>query len=288
MHDLAIAVPDGRINVWQRAATDGSPTAVLVHGLSGNSRWWVPVIDHLPEGLGVIAMDVRGRGLSIDAPPPYDLTTVAGDIVTALDHLEVDRAVVAGYSMGGWIAALFGVDHPDRVERLVLVDGGLPIPHPESSTPEEVIDALVGATLRRLEMVFEDPEDYFAHWKAHPALTEYWDDRMRPALGHELVGRDGRFEVAVDPEAIRVGAEEIVRDGPANEAGWLLEVPTHLLVVERGTLDQPGGMIPLALAEKAAEEIGSLTMEYLAGLNHYTLMLGDGASKVAAAIASTG
>jgi len=285
---MAIAVPGGHINVWLRPAEGGGATAVLVHGLSGNSRWWTSVIDHLPTGLGIIAMDVRGRGLSTDAPSPFDLTTVAHDIVRALDHLDVERAIVAGYSMGGWVAALFGVDHPDRVDRLVLVDGGLPIPNPEGGTAEEIIDAMVGPSLRRLEIEFDDPEAFFEYWKSHPALTAHWDDAMRAGLGHELVDRGSGHMVRANPDAVRVGAEEITLGVRPNEAGALLEVPTHLIVVERGTLDQPGGMIPLEVAERATAEVECLTMEYLADLNHYTLVLGAGAPAVAAAIASSG
>ncbi len=284
MHDLAIPVAGGQIHVSHRPAVEDSPTVVLVHGLSGNSRWWTRVIDHLPGDLGIIAMDVRGRGRSADAPPPFDLSTVADDIARALDHFDVPRAIVAGYSMGGWVAVLFGVDHPDRVDRLVLVDGGFPVPGAEGSTPDEIIESLVGATLRRLEMEFADVEEFFAYWKGHPALAGYWDDGMRDALGYELVERDGRHVVDVNPAAIRVGAEEITLAGRANEAGWSLRVPAHLIVVERGTMDQPGGMIPLDVAERAAQQVDGLTMEYLPDLNHYTLMLGSGALEVAAAI----
>lgn len=287
MADVAIAVPGGQVHVWYRPALDGSPTTVLIHGLSGNSRWWTRVIEHLPDDLGLVAMDIRGRGLSVDAPPPFDLATVADDIARALDHFDVARATVAGYSMGGWVAALFGVTHPGRVDRLVLVDGGFPIPAPEGSHPDEMIEALVGASLQRLEMVFDDSEDFFTYWRTHPGLAPYWDDAMRDTLGHELVERNGRKVVRANPEAIRVGAEEIVLPGRANEAGWLLRVPTLLIVVERGTVDQPGGMIPLQVAEGAAGHVDDLTFEYMADLNHYTLLIGSGASKVAAAIATT-
>lgn len=287
MQDQSIPVPGGEIHLWHRLATEGSPTAVLIHGLSGNSRWWTRVIDDFPPDLGIIAMDVRGRGRSSGAPPPFDLTTIADDIVRALDHFEVNRAIVAGYSMGGWVAVLFGVDHPDRVDRLVLVDGGFPIPSPEDSTPDQIIEALVGASLRRLEMEFTDPETFFVYWRGHPALASYWDDAMRDALGYELVQRDGAHVVEANPAAIRVGAEEITLGGRTNEAGWSLEVPTHLMVVERGTMDQPGGMIPLHVAESAATQVDSLSMEYLSDLNHYTLMLGAGAPLVAAAIVSS-
>jgi pimeloyl-ACP methyl ester carboxylesterase len=288
MQDVAVPVRGGQINVWHRPASGGVSTAVLVHGLSGNSRWWGSVIDHLPDELGVIALDVRGRAGSADAPPPYDLTTIAGDIEVSLDHLGLDRAVVVGYSMGGWVAALFGVDHPDRVERIVLVDGGLPIPRDPDTDAEDLIEAIVGPSLRRLGLDFDSEESYFELWKAHPAFEKHWDDAMRPALGHELAPHGDGFRVRANPKAIEVGAREIAVGAEANQAASRLNVPSHLIVVERGTMDQPGGMIPLQTAEDAATANPELTMQYLPGLNHYTLVLGKGAGPVASAIAAPG
>ena len=284
MGDLSVPVPGGSINVWHRPAGEDSVTAVLVHGLSGNSRWFGRVIAHLPDHTGVIALDVRGRAGSADAPPPYDLTTVADDIGRVLDHLELDRAVVAGYSMGGWVAALFGLHHPARAQRLVLVDGGFPFPRAPDVDVEEIIDAVVGPSLRRLDMEFGSKDAYFDYWKAHPAFVEHWEDSMEHALGHELEAHRSGFRVKANRGAIEVAAREITIGREANEASAHLAVPSHLIVVERGTMDQPGGMIPLEVAEDAAAN-SELTMEFLAGVNHYTLVLGRGASSVAAAIA---
>lgn len=286
MRDVTVPVPGGEINAWQRPSSPEMGTAVLVHGLSGNSRWWSRVIEELPDDLGVIALDVRGRGASTDAPPPYDLSTIADDIARALDHLALERAIVSGYSMGAWVAALFGVNHPERVERVILVDGGLPIPHQPDTDPEELIDAMVGPSLRRLEVEFESEEAFFDHWKSHPAFEKYWDDAMGDALRHELVPHGDTYAVRANPEAIEVGAREITIGIEANRAASKLNVPAHVIVVERGTLDQPGGMIPLRVAEDVVAANPELTMQYLPGLNHYTLVLGRGAGTVAAAIAT--
>jgi lipase len=285
MRDASIPVPGGEINVWHRPPRDDAGTAVLVHGLSGNSRWWGPVIDGFPEDLGVVALDVRGRGLSIDSPPPYDFTTVADDISRALDHLGTRSAVVAGYSMGGWVAAMFGVRHPTRVDRLVLVDGGLPLPREPGADVEEIIEAIVGPSLRRLDMEFESEDSFFDQWKRHPALADYWDDSMKTALGHELTEADGRYRVRASEEAIEQTAREMTIGEEANTAVARLTVPTRLIVVERGTSDQPGGMIPLDAAQRSAQTHDHVTMEYLPDLNHYTLLLGKGAPAVASAIA---
>jgi len=285
MDDLSIPVPDGEINVWHRPTGHGEPTVVLIHGLTGNSRWWARVIDHLPPGLGLLAMDVRGRAGSWDAPPPYDLTTIAHDVARCLDHVGVDRAIVAGYSMGAWIAALFGRHHPDRMSRLVLIDGGLPVPAPPGLTAQETIDAVVGPSLARLDMQFADVEAYLDYWRAHPALAAHWEEEMGPMLAHELMVVGEGVAPRANAQAIAIAGAEIAADPEVNQAAAETSVPTLLIVVERDTMDQPGGMTPRADAEAAAAANPNLTVEYLAGLNHYTLMLGKGAARVAATLA---
>lgn len=284
MKDVTVGVPGGSINVWARPAAESAPTAVLIHGLTGTSRWWTKVIESLPPHLGIIALDVRGRGASSEAPPPYQMAELADDIPRCLDHFSIDEAVVAGYSMGGWIAAVFARRHPHRVQRLVLVDGGLAIPSDPSLDPDDVIDTIVGPSLSRLNVIFGDEEAFYDYWKAHPALERHWDDSMRPALRYELRETGGGYSVVANPEAIREAGRQITVDPDTRDAGASVAVPTHLIVVERGTADQEGGMTPLRAAERAAAANPHLSIEYLEGLNHYTLVLGDGAPAVAAAV----
>lgn len=284
MRDVTVPVPGGSINVWHRPAADGASTAVLVHGLTGTSRWWAGVIDHLPAGMGIIALDVRGRGGSADAPPPYDLAACADDIARSLDHFSVDRAVVVGYSMGGWIVGVLAERNPQRIKRLVLADGGLALPNDPSLDPDVIIEAVVGPSLARLNATFEDEEAFFDYWKAHPALQRHWHDSMRPALRYELSENGNVHSVVANPDAIRESARQITVDPETRDIAARVTVPTHLIVVERGTADEEGGMTPLATAEAAAEANPNITVEYLEGLNHYTLVLGEGAKAVADAI----
>lgn len=286
MRDIAVPVPGGGINVWHRPGGADSATVVLIHGLTGTSRWWTRVIDNLPEDVCVLAIDVRGRGGSVDSPPPFDLATLAGDIGIALDHFDFDTAIVAGYSMGAWIAALFAEAHPERVERLVLVDGGFPIASDPDADADAIIEAVVGPSLARLDIVFPDRDAFFDYWAVHPALERHWDDAMRAALEFELAETEGGYAVRINPEAVRESARQITVDPSTRAVGERVGVRSHLIVVERGTADQLGGMIPLKTAEEAASSMANLSMQYLPFLNHYTLVLGEGASAVAAAIAT--
>jgi pimeloyl-ACP methyl ester carboxylesterase len=205
MEDTLVPVPGGTINVWHHPAAPGSSTAVLIHGLTGTSRWWSRVIDHLPAYLGVISLDVRGRGESWQAPPPYDLATLADDIARCLDHFGLETAVVAGYSMGGWVAGLFAQRHTERAERIVLADGGFPIELDRDKDTDEILTDVVGPSMARLEMSFASPDAYFEFWRQHPALEDRWPDDLEPILAYELHLFDGAWRVRANREAILQG-----------------------------------------------------------------------------------
>ena len=166
---------------------------------------------------------------------------------------------------------------------MVLVDGGLPMPA-QSGDPDEFIEAVVGPSLARLDRAFPSREAFFDYWRAHPALERHWDDAMKAALEFELIEGEDGLVVGINPEAVRASAREITVDPETRGIGGRVTSPAHLIVVERGTADQEGGMIPLRTAEEAVAAMENMTLEYLPGLNHYTLVLGAGATAVASAI----
>lgn len=98
------------------------PVVVLLHGLGGNSSNWAFNISALSTKYRVIAPDQIGFGRSDKPLINYRVGTYADFLDKLLDGLNVERATLVGNSMGGWIAALYAVKYPKRVERLVLVD----------------------------------------------------------------------------------------------------------------------------------------------------------------------
>ena len=112
---------------------------VLIHGFasSKNVNWVYPgwTSELTKAGFRVIALDNRGHGESAkphDAKA-YGIDVLAGDVLALMDHLDIARADLMGYSLGARIGAYIAVHHPDRVRSLVsgglglvLVEGGLP------------------------------------------------------------------------------------------------------------------------------------------------------------------
>ena len=108
---------------------EGRPGILLIHGLSNTAWSWAPVARRLRAARTVVAMDLRGHGLS-DAPTSgYDPVTFGADIAAAAEGSGLlaspgDRVVLAGHGFGAIVAAWSAAQLGDQCAGLVLVDGG--------------------------------------------------------------------------------------------------------------------------------------------------------------------
>ncbi|WP_369138532.1 alpha/beta fold hydrolase [Modestobacter versicolor] len=118
--DVVVAGARVAYRVWGPA---GAPGVVLVHGGAAHSGWWDHVAPLLP-GRRVVALDLTGHGAS-DRRDRYDPLLWAREVVAVAAAEELDRPVVVGHSMGGWVAVSVGVEHAAEVSALVVVDSPL-------------------------------------------------------------------------------------------------------------------------------------------------------------------
>jgi pimeloyl-ACP methyl ester carboxylesterase len=110
----------GDVTIHYQVAGRGQPL-VLIHGLSGSTRWWARNVGPLASRFQVHVVDLVGFGGS-RAPSRFVLHDAAQHLRDWMDRLPLDRANVIGHSMGGYVAADLTAEAPERVERLVLVD----------------------------------------------------------------------------------------------------------------------------------------------------------------------
>ncbi len=140
---------------------EGEPL-VLLHGTGDESLFLLPLIERL-HGRRVIAIDRPGHGRSDPVPLPRDryreaCTAWLGE---AFDALDIDRAALLGYSMGGLCATWFTLAHPDRVERLVLLGAAPGLPGTTVPTPFAVLATpLLGAAVNRRPATRESMLDF--------------------------------------------------------------------------------------------------------------------------------
>jgi non-heme chloroperoxidase len=109
-----------RLEYAEQGDPEGVPV-VLLHGVTDSRRSWEPVLPHLPSSIRAIALSQRGHGESERrAGAGYRIEHLGADVAAVIDALELGRAVVAGHSMGGWVAQQVAIEYPECVLGVVL------------------------------------------------------------------------------------------------------------------------------------------------------------------------
>src|SRR5437879_2990485 len=150
------------------------------------------------------------------------------DLLALADHARVERMVLAGHSMGAYLAARLAAEHPERASAVVLLDGGLSIPIPTDETPEEVLEQVVEQSVVRLRMTFSSVDEYVSLWRDHPALLGEWNDDIDAYTRYEVTGDPGRVGCIVVEAAVVADCTDLVLDGTTAGAAEMARVPIHL------------------------------------------------------------
>lgn len=118
-----VALDGMQVHLRDQGPRDDPTPIVLLHGTSASLHTWEGWVAALQNKRRVISLDLPGFGLTGPFPDgDYRMAHYSAFLANVLDLLQVPRAVVAGNSFGGQLAWQFALDHPQRVERLVLVD----------------------------------------------------------------------------------------------------------------------------------------------------------------------
>jgi 3-oxoadipate enol-lactonase len=100
---------------------EDAPTLILSNSLGSTTAMWEPQVEPLSADFRVVRYDHRGHGESPVPPGPYDLDELGADLLALMDRLEIERAHIAGLSLGGMVGMWMGINAPERVDRLVLL-----------------------------------------------------------------------------------------------------------------------------------------------------------------------
>lgn len=261
-----LTIDSAGVTLSGEQAGEGKPV-VLLHGLTSTRRYVVMGSKNLERGgHRVINYDARGHGASTPAPDAgaYTFAELSADLLAVLDGLGIERAVLAGNSMGGHTALRFALEHSERVAGLVIItpafepQGGRDLPHwdalsaglrnggPEgflaamgpSRAPESHRETIATAVLQRMR----------AH--AHP-------DAVADAL--RVVPRASAFGDYADLAAVRVptvlvaSRDDIDYEHPyAVAERYAAALPTARTVVEdvgKSPLAWQGGRVSALIAE---------------------------------------
>ncbi|MGI9608045.1 MAG: alpha/beta fold hydrolase [Acidimicrobiales bacterium] len=270
MDDFDTTPPDGDwagyvaidpdISMWVERIGDSAhgrtPVLLLSEAEAPSHRWPEPLIDSLVAELGsVIRFDTRDSGRSSWVEPLYGLDDLATDAVAVLDALGVDRAHVVGRSMGGMVAQIVAIVHPERVASLTLIST-TPGPDEALGPPEQwLVDHMAERLFaaeptdptERVEWLVEQQR-----WFAGPRFP-FEEDRVMAAAVVEVSdfwrGKAGH------------GAAVVEAGSRMSQLGSV-DVPT---LVVHGTADP---VHPVAHGQALAGAISGARLELVDGLGH--------------------
>jgi pimeloyl-ACP methyl ester carboxylesterase len=240
LRDLTVMTSDGVALSCEQSGE--GPAIVLLHGLTATRRYVVMGSKALERaGLRTIAYDARGHGRSDPAPTPdaYAYERLAADLGEVLDALGVERAALAGVSMGAQTAIRFALDHADRVAALGLITPAYDPETHDSPGGYAGWDALADG-LRKGGV------DGFLAAYDFESLPPAWRETVQAAVEQRLAQH-------AHPDAVADALEAVPRSRPFQAIAELarLQVPTVVIA----TRDEADPGHPLAVAERYAAAI---------------------------------
>ncbi|WP_405391151.1 alpha/beta hydrolase [Streptomyces sp. NBC_01102] len=281
--EIRVPVTGGELAALRWPARDpGAPVVLALHGITANALSWGPVARQLAGRATLVAPDLRGRAASAALPGPYGIAAHADDAAALADALGLDRVVLAGHSMGAFVAALAAVRHPGRFGPLVLVDGGFGFPAPTHLSADELITAVIGPAMARLSMTFPDRAAYRDFWQAHPSFSDDgWSPEIDAYIQRDLTGEEPAMRSSCRLEAVRTDGTDLFEQDVLS-AVHALAGPTTLLWAERGLMNEEQGLYDEARLARAGLPGTKVRAVRIGGVNHYTVLTGERGSALVA------
>ncbi len=189
---------------------EGAPVVLLSSGLGGSASYWVPNLAALAERYRVVVYDHRGTGRSArEVAGDLTLEAVGGDMIALLDALDIVCATVIGHAIGGMAGLAVALSQPERIERLVVINGWAKL-DPHSARCFDTRLALLRDSGPRAYLHAQPLFLYPAQWISdhHAALQAEEEVMLAHFPGAEMIQRRiaaaRRFDVADRLSDIRV------------------------------------------------------------------------------------
>ena len=251
----------------QLAVWEGKGKQILcIHGLTANNRFWDCLASALSPHHRVIAMDLRGRGLSDKPPTGYSIEHHCKDILALMNDQGLERPVLMRQSLGAFISLLFAARNPQRVDRLILVDGGGKL----SETQMAKVFVGIKPSLDRLGHVFPSFEAYLSLMKQAPFLQP-WNSYMETYFRYEIEEVQGGVRSRVHPKHIEEEARNLGKVDSSQFYNKAIS-PTLILRATKGMLAEDDLVLPADVSEGMVREIPNARKVDLEGTNHYSIL----------------
>ncbi len=233
------------IQLYYEEHGQGKPI-ILIHGFPLDHSIWNDVVRQLAEKARVITPDLRGYGASPKPEGEYSMRAMADDILALMDQLGLEKAIVAGHSMGGYITLAFAKAYPHRLNGIGLVATQAAADLPERRQARLILvdeikrkgpQAVIPATLNK--------------YSRNPEVLKYTQELMQNADPHVLMAclkgmadredmLDFLKEISVPTVVIAGEQDDLIPIERAFEVverlqrGWMVSIPNagHMPMME--------------------------------------------------------
>ena len=252
---VVVVEPGDRIHFldWRGGSGGGGGGGVLfIHGLSNTAWSWTPVARRVRAVRHVVAMDLRGHGLS-DAPTEgYDQPSLAGDVLAAAEGSGLladaaDQVVLAGHGFGAIVAAWAAADLADRCAGLVLVDGGW-----------ESLETASGMDVEEFLRGLDEPPEVMRSMAAFLADRAAFDpgtwdaDQERAARATVVETHAGKVVPSTRPHAAEASVRAMFRYDPMVTLAAVSAPVTALVAADDEEGSRANALVAASVARMAA------------------------------------
>ncbi|MBU3716460.1 MAG: alpha/beta hydrolase [Candidatus Nanopelagicaceae bacterium] len=283
--EFRVSVRGGDLTVARYGSPNGKPI-LAIHGITSSNRAWQSfAVSLVPHGFTLYAVDLRGRGRSNSLPAPFGMENHARDMVKVLDFLKFERIDVVGHSMGAFVAvALLGMN-PERVNKTVLIDGGLRLALPPGFTVEMVLPVVLGPALARLQMSFSSKEDYRNYWRPQAAFIKGWSTAHDEYSDYDLVGTVPSLRPATNPIAVEQDSRDLFEQELIDKTLQNLTSEVLMLRAVRGLQNEENPLYPQGVLDLLLPKYPKVKVVTVEDTNHYDILLDQNGADRCAEIA---
>jgi pimeloyl-ACP methyl ester carboxylesterase len=251
-----------QLAIWEG---EGQPI-LCVHGLTANCRCWDLIAASLAPENSIIAMDLRGRGLSDKPPSGYSLQHHIQDIFCVLDGLKQERIVLMGHSLGAYISLAFAANYPERTEKIILMDGGGQL----AQDQWDKFSLAIKPSLDRLGRVFPSFEAYVALMKLAP-FFQPWSQALEDYFQYESQAVAGGVRSRINPANIQEEAQNLQQEVPSEYFPKVM-CPVLILRATDGIFSNDDLVLPESAVDRMVSEIPDARRIDIKGTNHFSIL----------------
>ena len=269
--DRLIQVNGIQLHYLEHSGNNGP--LLLMPGLTANAHSFDGLVKAgLSPAMRVLAVDLRGRGMSSKPDNGYSMFDHAEDIIGLLNALEIKDVALGGHSFGGLLSLYMAAYYPERVKKLVVIDAAGSM-HPK-------VRDLIKPSVDRLGKVLPSWDHYLQSMKQMPFFQGWWDQTIESFYRADVdIREDGTVKPRSRPEAIIEAVDSALDE---NWMQHLTMIKQPLLMLNAIGPFGPHGSPPVLPRDQALETVRAVADGRYVEVpgNHMTMLYGEGAQRI--------